>query len=121
MRRPGAARIIVPAVQMTALLDEITGLIDEPMPGDRQPHLERVERLLTDGYAQALALEAERWRLERRIAQVAAELGRKSQDDEHSELTQLGQRLSLADGDLSNLRGLLSSLRSRADEVRATV
>jgi Asp-tRNA(Asn)/Glu-tRNA(Gln) amidotransferase A subunit family amidase len=30
-------------------------------------------------------------------------------------------RLSAADGDLSNLRKLLSSLRSRADEVRATV
>ena len=49
---------------------------------------------------------------------VAAKLGGKSQDDAHSELTQLGQRLAAADGDLSGLRGLLSSLRSRADEVR---
>ncbi|MGZ6582511.1 MAG: hypothetical protein ACXVFE_16270, partial [Gaiellaceae bacterium] len=60
------------------------------------------------------------WRLERRLAEVAAQLGGKSQDDEHDELTQLGQRLSAADGDLTLLRRLLASLRSRADEVRAT-
>jgi hypothetical protein len=101
--------------------DEIRSMLEAPPDGEDAPTIDAIEHTLTAGYARALALEAERWRLERRIAQVAAELGGKSQDDEHSELTQLGQRLSLADGDLSNLRGLLSSLRSRADEVRATV
>ena len=101
--------------------DEIRSLLDSPPNGEDAPTIDAIEDTLTAGYARALALEAERWRLERRIAQVAAELGGKSRDDEHSELTQLGQRLSLADGDLSKLRGLLSSLRSRADEVRATV
>ena len=104
--------------------DEIRSLLDAPPEGEDAPTIDAIEDTLTAGYARALALEAERWRLERRIAQVAAELGGKSQEDEHSELTQLtqlGRRLSLADGDLSNLRGLLSSLRSRADEVRATV
>jgi ABC-type phosphate transport system auxiliary subunit len=101
--------------------DEIRSLLDSPPDGEDAPTIAAIEHTLTAGYARALALEAERWRLERRIAQVAAELGGKSQDDEHSELTQLGQRLSVADGDLNNLRGLLSSLRSRADEVRATV
>src|SRR6266567_3705892 len=86
--------------------------------GEDAPTIDAIEDTLTAGYARALALEAERWRLERRIAAVAAELGGKSRDDEHSELTQLGRRLSAADGDLSNLRRLLSSLRSRADEVR---
>jgi hypothetical protein len=104
-----------------ALLEQIDELLAEPTSKGEPTTLARLERTLTDGYAYALALEAERWRLERRIAQVAAELGGKSQDDEHSELTQLGQRLSVADGDLNDLRGLLSSLRSRADEVRATV
>jgi len=98
--------------------DEIRSLLDAPADGDDAPTIDTIEDTLTAGYAKALALEAERWRLERRIATVAAELGGKSQDDEHSELTQLGRRLSAADGDLSNLRGLLSSLRSRADEVR---
>jgi ABC-type phosphate transport system auxiliary subunit len=98
--------------------DEIRSLLEAPPDGEDAPTIDAIEHTLTAGYASALALEAERWRLERRIAQVAAELGGKSQDDEHSELTQLGQRLSVADGDLTNLRGLLSSLRSRADEVR---
>ena len=101
--------------------DEIRSLLDAPPEGEDAPTIDAIEHTLTAGYARALSLEAERWRLERKIAQVAAQLGAKPQQDEHSELTQLGQRLSAADGDLSNLRELLSSLRSRADEVRATV
>jgi hypothetical protein len=98
--------------------DEIRSLLDAPPEGEDAPTIADIEHTLTAGYAKALALEAESWRLERRIAKVAAKLGRKSQDAEHSELTQLGQQLSAADGDLDNLRRLLSSLRSRANEVR---
>jgi len=83
------------------ILDEIRSLLDAPAAGDEAPTIDTIEHTLTAGSAKALA-----------------ELGGQSQDDEHSELTQLGRRLSAADGDLSNLRGLLSSLRSRADEVR---
>src|SRR5712691_7625489 len=112
-----------PEIEIEALMihDEIRSLLDAPPDGEDAPTIDAIENTLTAGYARALALEAERWRLERRIAAVAAELGGKSRDDEHSELTQLGRRLSAADGDLSNLRVLLSSLRSRADEVRTTV
>jgi ABC-type phosphate transport system auxiliary subunit len=98
--------------------DEIRSLLDASPDGEDAPTIDDIEHTLTAGYARALALEAERWRLERRIATVAADLGGKSQDDGHTELSELGQRLSAADGDLSNLRGLLSSLRSRAQEVR---
>ena len=111
----------VTGTEFLMIHDEIRSLLDSPPDGEDAPTIDAIEDTLTAGYARALALEAERWRLERRIAQVAAELGGKSQDAEHFELAQLGQRLSLADGDLSKLRGLLSSLRSRADEVRATV
>src|SRR6476661_2539379 len=100
--------------------DEIRTLLDSSPLGEDAPSIDAIEHTLTAGYARALALEAERWRLERRIAEVAAELGRKPDEVEQSELAQLGQRLSAADGDLSKLRGLLSSLRSRAEEVRAT-
>jgi ABC-type phosphate transport system auxiliary subunit len=99
--------------------DEIRSLLDAPPKGEDAPTIDAIEHTLTAGYARALALEAERWRLERKISQVAAKLGGKSQDLEHSELAQLGQRLSAADGDLNNLRGLLSSLRTRADDVRS--
>ena len=100
--------------------DEIRTLLDSPPAGAEAPTIDDIEHTLTAGYARPLALEAERWRLERRITEVAAELARKPDEVEHSELAHLGQRLSAADGDLSKLRGLLSSLRSRAEEVRAT-
>lgn len=101
--------------------DEIRSLLDAPPEGEEAPTIDAIEDMLTAGYARALALEAEHWRLQRRIAAAAAKLGGKSPDDERSELIELGRRLSAADGDLNQLRRLLSSLRSRADEVRATV
>src|SRR5213592_2479329 len=112
----GAKPVTLPMIH-----EEIRTLLEAPPVGEDAPSIDAIEHTLTAGYARALALEAERWRLERKIAEVAAQLGGKPRRDEHSELTQLGQRLSVADGDLSNLRGLLTSLRSRADEVRTTV
>jgi hypothetical protein len=98
--------------------DEIRTLLDAPPTGDDAPSLDAIEDTLTAGYARALALEAERWRLERKLAEAAAALGRTVVEGQHSELATLGRRLSAADGDLTLLRALLSSLRSRADEVR---
>jgi ABC-type phosphate transport system auxiliary subunit len=100
--------------------DDIRSLLDAPPTGEDAPSLDRLEHTLTAGYARALAIEAERWRLERRIAEVAARLGDEVTDEDTSELADLGHRLSSTDGDLSRLRTLLVSLRSRADEVRAT-
>jgi ABC-type phosphate transport system auxiliary subunit len=99
--------------------DEIRTLLDAPAGGDDAPSLGDIEHTLTAGYASALALEAERMRLERRITEVAASLGNDSNEGRHSELAELGQQLSAANGDLTKLRDLLSSLRSRADEVRS--
>lgn len=79
------------------------------------PPLDRLESMLTDGYAQALALEAERWRLERRLGEVAREGGVGIGD----ELSSIGRRLNLADDELSKLRALLRSLHERARIVRA--
>jgi ABC-type phosphate transport system auxiliary subunit len=104
---------------MTALLDQITELIDQPMPRERQPHLERVERLLTDGYAQALSLEAERWRLERRIGQVAGDLTTGDLERKTQELSSLTTRLRSTQCDLLDLRNRLASLRDHAAGVRA--
>jgi hypothetical protein len=101
--------------------DEIRTLLDAPAGGNAAPTLGDIEHTLTAGYARALALEAERWRLERQLAEVAAKLGDASNEPQHSELAKLGQQLSAADRDLARLRGLLSSLRSRADEVRSAV
>jgi len=85
----------------------------EELLGAEEPTLARMEDTLTEGYAQALALEAERWRLERRIGEVARE-GRTDPE----ELRSLGTRLSRADGELAQLRTLLGRLRERARLVR---
>ena len=101
--------------------DEIKTLLDAPAGGDEAPSLGDIEHTLTAGYASALALEAESLRLERRIQEVAANLGGDVNEVQHSELAELGQQLSTANGDLMYLRDLLSSLRTRADEVRSEV
>ena len=99
--------------------DDIRSLLDAPPTGEDAPTLDRIEHILTAGYAGALQLEAERWRIERNIADVAARLGEEVTDEDATALAKLGQQLSVADGDLNRLRTLLVALRTRADEVRA--
>jgi hypothetical protein len=97
--------------------DEIRHLLDAPTTGAGAPTLATIEHTLTAGYAGALALEAERLRIERRIAEVARMGdGAAARADE---LVGLGQRLSAADAELTGLRGLLDGLRDRAAAVRA--
>jgi hypothetical protein len=79
------------------------------------PTLARLEDTLTEGYAQALALEAERWRLERRLGEVA----REGRADAGDELRSLGVRLTYADGELTKLRSLLGTLHERARAARS--
>jgi ABC-type phosphate transport system auxiliary subunit len=99
--------------------DDIHSLLEAPPTGEDAPSLDHLEHTLTDGYARALALEAERWRIERRIAKVATRLGDEVTDEDAAELARLGQSLSTTDNDLNRLRTLLVALRTRADEVRA--
>ena len=87
--------------------------IEELLSADA-PTLARMEDTLTEGYARALALEAERWRLERRIGEVA----REGRTDIGEELKSLSTRLTHADGELSKLRSLLGSLHERARAAR---
>src|SRR6058998_29152 len=99
---PGKSRSKLPMIH-----DEIRSLLDAPPQGEDAPTIDAIEHTLTAGYARALALEAERWRLERKIAEVASKLA-EAKDQEHSELANLGRRLSTADGDLTQLRELLA-------------
>jgi chromosome segregation ATPase len=98
---------------ITELIDRIAALLAGP-----ERDLDSIERTLTDGYAHALSLEAERQRLQRRLAQVAQ--GISSGDDAKTqELSQLAARLDGNAGELKQLRGRLSDLRRHADEIRA--
>ena len=93
----------------SVLIDDIHELL-ALQPGDAA--LDRLEETLTAGYAHALALEAEAWRLERRLGQAARDV------DDAEETARLAKLLAAVERDLSHLRTLLGSLRDRARELR---
>ena len=97
---------------MTELLQNINALISAPT-GDR----ETIERILTDGYAHALSLEAEKWRLEKRISEVAQGLQRGDTAKKARELATLAKRIDSNIGDLAHLRSVLADLRRQLDAV----
>jgi hypothetical protein len=98
--------------------DEITRLLASPAQGAGAPPLEHLEETLTTGYARALALEAERLRIERRIGEMAVQLQDGPERTATDEIAALSAQLTRADGELTRLRGLLETLRVRASGVR---
>jgi hypothetical protein len=97
------------------LREDIAELLGLPEDGDGAPSLAAIESTLTNGYAEALALEAERSRLERRLGEVARDA-----DDaaDVREFARLSERIETADGELARLRSLLRSLQARARALR---
>lgn len=81
--------------------------------------LAQMEDTLTVGYAHALALEAERWRLERRIGEVASRLAEGEDRAATDDLASLARRRSDTDVEVIRLRTALASLRDRASEARS--
>jgi hypothetical protein len=104
--------------ELQSLLTEIDGLLESASCGEDAPTRSEYDEALTSGYARALALEAEHWRIERRISEVGNELAA-GVDNQGDELSVLAQRLSGAEGDLSHLRSRLSSLRTKAANAPA--
>jgi ABC-type phosphate transport system auxiliary subunit len=100
-----------------ALLEQIDELLAEP--AEEPANLAHLERTLTDGYAYALALESERWRLERRMSELAGELDEGNQELKAKELSLLSDRLATNMSLLSGLRGTLTQLRAFASAARA--
>jgi hypothetical protein len=93
--------------------DEIADLLSLPQNGAGAPSLDTIESTLTDGYAAALELEAERSRIERRLGEVVRDVGEVSAHSVAAELAELSDRLDTADGDLARLRSLLRNLQAR--------
>ena len=108
--RRGADNRLVGGDPVTTL-ERIEDLLRAPVTGDEAPTLEHLEETLTAGYAQALALEAERWRIERRLGEVARDAGEVSAHSVAAELVTLSKRLDAADGELAQLRTLLHDLQ----------
>jgi hypothetical protein len=114
--RPRAS--IIADVRDPTLLERIRTLISAPPALSGGPTVDQIEYVLTEGYAEQLALEAERWRLERRLGEVAARVaeGEPASDDD---LTSIAIRMSAAGEELIRLRSVLATLRERASEARA--
>jgi hypothetical protein len=97
-----------------ALLGELATLLASS-PRD----LELLERRLTDGYATALSLEGERWRLTRRLGAVASTLDDGDLEAKSRELSDLAQRIELSEATLVRLRKVLARLRGEYSEAAA--
>jgi hypothetical protein len=100
------------------MLKQIEKLLIAPTSGASAPTLASLEDTLTEGYAKALALEAERWRLERRLGEVARTAADPTTSSFAEEISALAKRLTSADGELNHLRTLLGSLHERARSMR---
>jgi ABC-type phosphate transport system auxiliary subunit len=98
---------------VSTLITRIDSLLQSPREADNADVRAHMELTLTDGYAAALALEAEHWRLQRRIGAIAGELAEGRQKGRTKELASLGRRLAAAQGELEALRDTLTSLRDR--------
>jgi len=95
------------------LFSEIATLLDRP---EREDDPERLERTLTDGYAQALTLEAERTTLERRVLRLSLELNANG-EAMLSEVQELARRLHDCDESSERLRGELVRLKRRHSQA----
>jgi ABC-type phosphate transport system auxiliary subunit len=100
------------------LLEQIDELLTEPRSAAEPVTLARLERTLTDGYAHALVLEAECWRLEQRLTELAGELHEGDRERKSQELAQISRRLSSNGTDLQGLRSTLTRLRDHATAIR---
>jgi hypothetical protein len=98
------------------LRDEIAELLRMPEDGAGAPSLGAIESTLTDGYAAKLELEAERWRIERRLGEVVRDA---NQGPDRRELARLSKQLETADGELARLRSLLRNLQARRRLARS--
>jgi hypothetical protein len=98
---------------MSDLLEQISVLLEAPTRD-----LGVLERTLTDGYAHALALEAERTRLERRVIALSRSIEGGDVASKTHELADVARRLDANICDLASLRRTLAALRRHAQDVR---
>jgi hypothetical protein len=90
---------------------EIADLLNLPENGAGAPTLDAIESTLTTGYAAKLALEAERWRIEQRLGEVARDAGEVRAHSVAAEIAELSDRLETTDGELARLSSLLRQLQ----------
>jgi hypothetical protein len=99
--------------RLDTVIERIRSLLAAPADGGGAPTREDLEEALTGGYAEAMTLDGERMRLERKIEQLTAKLARGGQN-RPEELRELMARVAEAEEELAALRELLFALRQRA-------
>jgi hypothetical protein len=103
------------------ILDRVNALLEDGRDAVDRETLLQIERTLTDGYARALALEGERLRIDREIAEVTSAINEGNSNRRAQELALLARRRARVDGDLNHLRSRLELLRVRARQARASL
>src|SRR6187455_181177 len=101
---------------LAPLLERISRLLKNRSADPGKPLVTEMEDTLTDGYARALQLEAERVRIERRIGELARSVDGPGEADE---VKALARRLRDVDIELEGLRGRLGDLQHPLAAVRA--
>jgi|ERR1051326_1475262 hypothetical protein len=99
--------------------NRIRTLLEAPEAGEGAPTLAHIEDLLASGYARAMAIEGEQWRLQRRIVDVALQLADDFNELQACDLRKLAHELREVESELVGMRALIRSLRARANDVRA--
>ena len=99
------------------LLDRIQALVDGRDNASPERLLERMEHTLTDGYARALALEAEYLRIAREIGPATAGAARSSSE----KFAALAERLLAVEYDRERLSALLTPLRLQTQALASSL
>jgi hypothetical protein len=99
-------------------MTEDTRLLIERVSALLEDSAADVEGTLTDGYARALALEAERVRLERRFSELSGAIADDRGQDRLPELRSVRQHLSRTEEELARLRSVLAVVRKRIRVAR---
>jgi tRNA C32,U32 (ribose-2'-O)-methylase TrmJ len=102
--------------RLDIVIERIQELLEIPADARPAPSRERIESVLTEGYAEALALDGKRLRLERKIDQVTAHLARGG-ETRAEDLQKVMARIETTEEDLAALRKLLAALRSRVAQA----
>jgi hypothetical protein len=103
---------------VSSILDRVEAVLRERPRGGAEAAA-RIETTLTDGYAGALALEGEQWRLEQRIEEVSRRLTAADAVESALELARLRLEHDARRDDLKLLRDRLAVLRRWSSSGRA--
>lgn len=102
---------------LATVTERIIVLLEQIERGD-YPDREGFESTLTDGYACALWVDAECDRIERRLAERAAQLSEASGEEHTRQLSALARLLDRRRRELASLRSLLAGVRTGAQAAR---